>query len=564
MGKVFKKIEEKFKNLFGLVFNNKRRSRLGVRVQEFERARPRNYRTCPSAPLFLELPDQLLGAEVLRRDQSFELLRRAKFFLSLRSVEDFESLLGLDWRRVWNKENPNRPVLTLLDLFTSVKYAHECILPLTARLRRHGIDPSSVNWNGSPWGRRALLQVSQEKNSLFFDAAKVISRPDVPTSGDLFSEEFVDVVAAEKDGNTTVRIDDICRSHSIWLDPVDAPKELYKWRLRVQKAICWAYANDCVPVMMTLTIFHRWHYLADLLRVLQKSWDKFIISGRPAARRKEAMGLEGYVRRLEITINDGLENSLDVGEPATNSGWHPHFHVILFVPKDKFETLSDIESQLKDDWVDIVSEQFRLEFGEEIDKSYLPAFRQHGLHLSRYNKGERRGQLRPVKDSAYLDKIEGYDHQHVYGIDKEVSSDVIKDGKIPFDLLREITAANIDLWCEYAIATKGVPAFQFSRPILKKINAYFEAHPDKNPVSADLPSSKVVAHIDAEIYRLFYRNFLIPELRKKAAEGFEALTSWIKDKFVELGISALCDDPTALPRPPNSVDDLLSKKISSV
>lgn len=520
MGKIMQKIEkieEKFKNLFGLVFNNKRRSRLGVRVQEFEGARPRNYRTCPST-------------EILRRDQSFELLRRAKLFLALRSVEDFDSLLGLDWRRVWNKENPNRPVFNLLDLFTSVKYAHECILPLTARLRRRGIDLSTVD-----------LQKSL-----------------------CFSGEFVDVVAAEKDGNTTVRIDDICRSHSIWLDPVDAPKELYKWRLRVQKAICWAYANDCVPVMMTLTIFHRWHYLADLLRVLQKSWDKFIISGRPAARRKEAMGLEGYVRRLEITINDGLENSLDSGEPATNSGWHPHFHVILFVPKNKFETVSDMEAQLKNDWVDIVSEQFRLEFGEEIDKSYLPAFRQHGLHLSRYNKGERRGQLRPVKDSAYLDKIEGYDHQHVYGIDKEVSSDAIKDGKIPFDLLREVTAANIDLWCEYAIATKGVPAFQFSRPILKKVNAYFEAHPDKNPVSADLPSSKVVAHIDAEIYRLFYRNFLIPELRKKATEGFEALTSWIKDKFVELGISALCDDPTALPRPPNSVDDLLSKKILPV
>ena len=41
VGKVFKKLEEKFKNLFGLVFNNKRRSRLGVRVQEFEGASPR-------------------------------------------------------------------------------------------------------------------------------------------------------------------------------------------------------------------------------------------------------------------------------------------------------------------------------------------------------------------------------------------------------------------------------------------------------------------------------------------------------------------------------------------
>ena len=563
MGKVMQKLQKKFNNLFGLVFNNKRRSHLGVRVQEFEGARPRNYRTCPAADsLFLELPDQLLGAKVLEREDKWEMLRRAKLYLALFSIDDFESLLGLDWRRTWNKENPNRPVETLLDLFPSLKFAHECLLPLTARLRKRGIDPSSVNWKDSPWGRRALRHVSQEKNSLFFDAAKVISHPDVPTSGDLFFEEYIDVLAAEKNGNTSVRLDDVCRSNSIWLDPVDAPKELYKWRLRVQKAICWAYANDCVPVMMTLTIFHRWHHLKNLFHVLQNSWDNFFVSSWSARKRRASMDLQGYVRRLEITLNDGLITP--DGEILPNSGWHPHFHVILFVPKNKFEYLSDIESQLKKAWADIVAVQFQKEFGEEIDKSYLPALERHGLHLSRYNKGERKGQLRPVKDSAYLDKIEGYDHQHVYGIDKEVSSDVIKDSKIPFDLLREITAANIDLWAEYAIATKGVPAFQFSRPLIKRINEYFIAHPDKNPVSADLPKSKVVAHLDAEIYRLFYRNFLIPELRKKAAEGFEALTSWVKEKFIELGISALCDDPTALPRPPNSVDDLLSKKISSV
>ena len=160
-----------------------------------------------------------------------------------------------------------------------------------------------------------------------------------------------------------------------------------------------------------------------------------------------------------------------------------------------------------------------------------------------------------------MDKIEGYDKLDVYGIDDEVSASVIKNSKIPFDLLRQVTATNIDLWCEYAIATKAVPALHFSRPLIKKINSYFESHPDKNPVSEDLPQSRVVAHLEFTIQRLFYRNFLIPELRKKAAEGYDALFNWVKDKLVELGVSALFDDPTALPRPPDSIDDLLSKKI---
>ena len=219
---------------------------------------------------------------------------------------------------------------------------------------------------------------------------------------------------------------------------------------------------------------------------------------------------------------------------------------------------------MKKDWAKIVAAQFKKEFGEEIDASYMPAFEAHGLHFSRYNKGERKGELRPVKDSIYLDKIYGYDSMNVYGSDSEMTASVIKDSKVPFDLLREVTAGNIDLWTEYAIATKGLPALQFSRPLIKKINEYFEAHPDKDPIPKGLPPSKVVAHLETTIYRLFYRNFLIPQLKAKAAEGFEALFSWVKDKMVELGVSALCDDPTALPRPPNSIDDLLCKKILPV
>ena len=561
MGKKAKKIKERLIDLFKGIFGSKRRSRLGVGVEKFDRECPRYYRTSPTAPLFVELPSELLGVKVLKREDKWEMLRRGKLYLTLRTVEDFDELLGLDWRRVWNKENPKRPIKTLQDLFPSYKFAHESMLPLTARLRKCGIDPKSIDWSNSPWYRQYLRDSVRDKDSLFFDAEKVLKSPEIPTAKDLFCEEYVDIVSSEKDGNQTIRMEDVCRSHSIWLDPIDAPKELYKWKLRIQKAITWAYLNDCVPVMMTLTIYHRWNNLDGAIRVLQNSWDKFLVSGRSAQKRQAEMGLVGNIRRLEITINDGDKYFDENGKPKTNAGFHPHFHVLLFVPKDKFGTVSDMEAQMKKDWAEIVAAQFRAEFGEEIPESFMPALEKCGLYLSRYNKGERKGELRPVKDSIYLDKIYGYDPINVYGGDSEIAADSFKNSKIPFDLLREVTAANIDLWCEYAIATKGMAALRISRPLAKKINEYFEANPDKDPIPKDLPPSKVVAHLEATIYRLFYRNFLIPQLKAKAVEGFEALRSWVKDKMVELGVSALCDDPTALPRPPNSVDDLLCNKI---
>ena len=558
-------LRNSLKNLFGFSFSSKRRSRLGLGTEIFNGASPWYYRTSPTAPLVTELPDELFGAKKLTREDKWEMLRRAKLFLALRTVEDFEKLLGLDWRRKGNKENLNRLIETMLDLFPSLKFAHESMLPLTVRLRKRGIDPKSIDWRNSPWYYYSLRDSIEKKNSLLSDPVQnAVKSPRVPTAKDLFCEEYIDIVSSEKDGNATIRMEDVCRSHSIWLDPIDAPKELYKWRLRIQKAIAWAYLNDYVPVMMTLTIYHRWNNLDGAMRVLQDSWDEFLVSGRPALRRQTAMGLAGYIRRLEITINDGDENFDESGKPKTNSGWHPHFHVLLFVPKDKFGMLSDMEAQMKKDWVEIVAKHFSGEFGKEIDKSFMPAFERHGLYLSRYNKGERKGELRPVKDSRYLDKIYGYDPINVYGGDKEVTADSFKNSKIPFDLLLEITAANIDLWCEYAIATKGKAALRISKPLAKRINEYFEAHPDKDPIPKDLPPCKVVAHLEATIYRLFYRNCLIPQLKAKAAEGFESLFNWVKDKMVELGVSALCDDPTALPRPPNSIDDLLSKKILPV
>lgn len=69
----------------------------------------------------------------------------------MRTVVDLEALLGLDLRRVWNKENPKRIIEALLDLFLSLKFAHESMLPLTARLRKYGIDPKSVYWCNAPW-----------------------------------------------------------------------------------------------------------------------------------------------------------------------------------------------------------------------------------------------------------------------------------------------------------------------------------------------------------------------------------------------------------------------------
>ena len=209
-----------------------------------------------------QLPDKLYGTGKISKKDSQAMLRRAKEILALRSIDGMpqDQRDYLDQRYPWNKEQ--RPAKTLLDYFASLKYSYSSLLPFAHRVGN------------------------------------------------------VDLLVSEKG---KARVSDIARSHSIWLDPVDAPKELYKYRLRMDDCIAWAYSNGLVPVMVTLTVFHRWHHLEKVLRVLKRSWSAFF-AGSKHRKRAAAVDLQGYIRRLEITLNDGDKDFDEKGQPLTNAG----------------------------------------------------------------------------------------------------------------------------------------------------------------------------------------------------------------------------------------------------
>ena len=343
-------------------------------------------------------------------------------------------------------------------------------------------------------------------------------------------------------------VSDIARSHSIRLDPVDAPKELFKYRLRLQKIIAWAYANDLVPILMTLTIFHRWQPLASLCRVLGGAWSE-LFRGPVGLKRKARIGLRGYVRRMEETFNDGdsqfskIKNlNPEVGTKVFNSGWHPHYHVLMFVPRDKLPEVSTYENELRRDWVSLVQKYYRREFGEDIPSSYYETFLRHGLFFSRYkstlharrygNRFGRRGDLFEVKDGFYLSKLLGLDNSEI-GIDLELTSSSSKSSKVPFDLLRgEVTANAVDLWCEYAIATKKIPCFTFSHGLQKEVDQFFETQDgEKDFCRSEKSGRNFSFSISDSDYRVLYRKGEIGNLLKKMSEGFEAVESWLRLTF---------------------------------
>lgn len=402
----------------------------------------------------------------------YQMFLRNRSYLSSRTVVDEELLKKLDRRKEHNKWRGSN---TLLDFNTSLKYAHSSLIPQADKL---GFTDIKINEKGK------------------------------------------------------VRFDKVAKSHSIRFDPVDAPIELFKYRNRINQCINWAYKTGLVPVMMTLTIYHRWHDLAPLCRALQKAWTHLFSGGSKGQKRREYIGLQGFVRRMEETLNDN-----DAEFNSGNAGWHPHYHIILFISREKLQTLSDYEEELREIWLELTSKYFEEEVGEPIPEAFHDAVRRHGLVLSRYSDEERNGELFEVKDSTYLAKIMGYDPESVYGADKEMTSFHLKNSKIPFDLLRGDWSPNkADLWCEYVLATKGIPCFEFSYGLNKKVDAYYKAHPEEEieaayrPYSsASAPNEKTIAHVDKLMYKFLFKCGMLDKAKEVAAQGgYEALAQWFK------------------------------------
>ena len=171
--------------------------------------------------LFLKdkfLPNKLISDynEIFRQN-AWLIHANAKKALASRSTDDFPfvDFERIDHRREWNLW---RETVNLLDYFPNLKYS-DSKLPTTC----------------NPDGTIKLMSSSKKKG----------------------------------------RFAGLARSNSIWLDAVEAPKRLYRYRLRIQNCIDWAYKQDYVPIMMTLTIYHKWHDLRNLLEILTKAWNEF-------------------------------------------------------------------------------------------------------------------------------------------------------------------------------------------------------------------------------------------------------------------------------------------------
>lgn len=208
---------------------------------------------------------------------------------------------------------------------------------------------------------------------------------------------------------------------SVWTCPVCAAKISERRRLELLQAIERHQAGGGAVLLLTLTVPHtRFDKLSDVLeaqaRALKSFWCARVMTGYQAD-----MGMVGQVRAAEVTHGR---------KRAVNNGWHPHYHLLLFVRSGL-----DLEA-----W----RERLYLRWAAACERAGLgrPSF-EHGLRLDDGSKA-----------AAYASK---------WGLESEMTKGHIKtakDGETPFDLLRAYLANEEDsqaaaLFREFAEAFKG-------------------------------------------------------------------------------------------------------------
>jgi hypothetical protein len=278
---------------------------------------------------------------------------------------------------------------------------------------------------------------------------------------------------------------------SVWACPVCAAKISERRRIELQAAMALHQAQGGQVLLATFTTPH---HLGDQLDQVLSGQAKALsyLNGDRAGRALFSdMGCVGQVRALEVTHGR---------KRAINNGWHPHYHVLLFVRPGL--DLAGLQARLLDRWVSAC-----LRAGLKAPNAA------HGVRLDDGSMA-----------AAYASK---------WGLDAEMTKGhikVAKDGETPFDFLRAYLEDGdkqaAALFAEFAKVFKGKRQLHWSRGLKKRFGIGDVS--DEELAQKQDDQAVLLGSISLEQWRAVLRHegrAIVLELAEK--QGWEAVEGYI-------------------------------------
>ena len=274
----------------------------------------------------------------------------------------------------------------------------------------------------------------------------------------------------------------VMRCANAWGCPVCAAIISEHRKCEVKEAMDWWKKQGGSVLLLTLTVPHYSDTdIKQLKKDLKKAYGKFFKGVRASKDMFERWQIKHYISCFEITH-------------GTN-GFHPHYHVLLFVPYSLGkQSLPGIKQDMYKVWKDCC---LKAGLDEPSEK--------HGLDLQAGN------------DAAnYVAK---------WGLEHEMTKGHIKKGKensrTPFDILRSYTdsenEADANLFKLYYFAFKGTRQLNWSKG-LKKLVSKAEEKTDQEIVDDTDNVAEMLFKLDIEMWNAVRKQKKQGELLVAVAE----------------------------------------------
>ena len=274
----------------------------------------------------------------------------------------------------------------------------------------------------------------------------------------------------------------VMRCANAWGCPVCAAIISEHRKCEVKEAMDWWKKQGGSVLLLTLTVPHYSDTdIKQLKKDLKKAYSKFFKGVRASKDMFERWQIKHYISCFEITH-------------GTN-GFHPHYHVLLFVPYSLGQgAVQGIKQDMYKVWKDCCL------------KSGLDApSEKHGLDLQAGNEA-----------GSYVAK---------WGLEHEMTKGHIKKGKennrTPFDILRSYTdsenQADSNLFRLYYFAFKGTRQLNWSKG-LKKLVSKAEEKTDQEIVDDTDNVAELLFKLDIEMWHAVRKQKKQGELLVAVAE----------------------------------------------
>lgn len=376
--------------------------------------------------------------------------------------------------------------------------------------------------------------------------------------------------------NETAKIWGVQLCDSPWACPVCSAKKMSQVATKIAAGIDGLLKQNKAAFMITFSIPHIRRFTAkQTYNILYETWKRFAhhVGSKSTTYIGNKDPLSAFVREFNCTYR------VRVCEWTWGSqGWHPHFHCLFWVDKNRLQEVADWQQRLSDKWR-YLAEKFTVKIlerdgfdpangytdsklvGQSVKQWVHDLYERCNSRRSdpdAYISVDKTGKVRQAQSSQYICG---------WGADKELTGNIRKQASheghfTPMQMLqisfnaykqRRMTRADkyLKLFLEYALATKKKYRTRFSHALSAFIAKYMSSQKYIETLKKKATEAKEAVGVwktvcwfnEQQWYRICHCDLVVPILeRARLPDALQQITALLEQ---------YCIDPIGIDNPPD-------------